>query len=120
MDKCNREAVYGEFLPCHRAEEHTGPCAHEIPVMVHIVEELNQWNEHKILLVTGSLTAAQDLMSERLKDYNRPYQPGYWEYVVDCVQNEPRLAEDWQYHPIYPEYWKNGKGHYLKLSTYKV
>lgn len=120
MSKCSKEHICKNLMPCHREEGHTGLCAHFIATMVYIVEELNQWNEHKILLVSSSLAAAQDLMTERLEIYNRPYQPGYWEYVVDCVQNEPRLAEDWQYHPIYPEYWKNGKGHYIKLSTYKV
>lgn len=121
MSKCNRETVWGSYMPCHRAEGHTGPCAHNLATNIYIVEELNQWNEHKILLVSSSLAAAQDLMKERLEVYNRPYQPGYVGYdVIDCFDFQPRLAEDWQYHPIYPEYWKNGKGHYLKLSTYKV
>lgn len=118
MNKCRREAISGDFLPCHRAFGHVGSCAHEVPVMVYMVEELNQWDEHKILLVSSSLTAAQDLINERLYQYNRPYHPGYCEVGVDYAPL--RRAEDWQYYQIYPEYWKNGKGHYLKLSTYKV
>lgn len=121
MNKCSKEHIYKNLMPCYREEGHTGPCAHFTATMVYIVEELDQWNEHKILLVSSSLAAAQDLMSERLEDYNRPYQPNYIGYdEIGDYYGPPRLAEDWQYHPVYPEYWKNGKGHYIKLSTYKV
>lgn len=122
MSKCNRETVWGSYMPCHRAEGHTGPCAHNLATNIYIVEELNQWSKQpKTIFISHSLIAAQTLLREIVEGYNRPYQPGYVEYdEVDCVPHIPRLAEDWQYHPVYPEYWKNGKGHYLKLSTYKV
>lgn len=118
MSKCNKEHIFKNLMPCYREEGHTGLCAHFTATMVYIVEELNQWNEHKILLVTGSKTDANTLLAEWVAICNQPYEPGYIEYGDDY--GPPRLAKDWKYQEVYKGFWKNGKGHYLKLSTYKV